>query len=139
MADINLLLNIKAPRERVYDIISTPAGARMWWTVDVAKKNDELVMGFDHGAIHFRLKPTQAQPPAYLEWECVGDHPEWTGTRLTWELREASPTETVLRFTHSNWKAVTDYMAQCGWLWVKVLDRLKAAARSGDPYPFFTD
>ena len=139
MPDINLLTHIRAPRERAYRIICSPAGIRMWWAVDVDQKDDELLLGFDHGSVRLRMRTVDARSPELLEWECVGDQDEWLGTRLTWSLRTVAPAETWLRFTHANWKSATDYMARCGYTWVKVLDRLAAAARSGDPYPYFTE
>lgn len=54
------------------------------------------------------MKIEKLEPGKQVVWSCHGDHPEWAGTALTWNDSSENGT-TVLRFTHSGWKSVTDF------------------------------
>jgi hypothetical protein len=53
---------------------------------------------------------------------CHGDHPEWNGTILTWELAPEGD-GTTLRFTQSHCKSVSDFCAMCNSTWGELMYR----------------
>lgn len=59
-------------------------------------------------------------PAKEVLWQCHGDNPEWAGTTLTWGISRGDGT-TVLRFTHSGWRAVTDLYAICNSSWGELM------------------
>jgi len=71
-------------------------------------------------------------------WSCQGDHPEWNGTVLTWEL---SPQNggTTLRFTQSGWKEISEFCAMCNSTWGELMFRLKHYAEGKNPGPHWTE
>ena len=106
MAEIKHQINIKAVPEKVYAALATQAGLRSWWTADTRadeKVGGKAEFGFDKRGMVFRMDIEKLEPGKSVVWSCHGDHPEWTGTVLTWEL---SPQNggTTLRFTQSGWK-----------------------------------
>jgi uncharacterized protein YndB with AHSA1/START domain len=143
MSEILHLLEIEASPERVYEAIATPAGLGAWWTSDVrggapttpveVGQEFELLFGGDHGP---RLKALQAKPGRGVEWECVGGHAEWIGTRLLFHLTSHGP-GTVLRFAHRGWREPSDYFAQSNCRWGFFLHSLKGfvEAGAGRPWP----
>jgi len=70
------------------------------------------------------MKIIDLQPNKRVEWECLVGDKEWIGTKLIFELEEKD-NETILRFTHSNWKAETDFFASCNFQWAYYLVSLK--------------
>jgi uncharacterized protein YndB with AHSA1/START domain len=71
-------------------------------------------------------------------WSCHGDHPEWNGTVLTWEM---TPQDggTTLRFTQSGWKAITDFCATCNSTWGELMYRLKDYVEGRNPGPHWKE
>ncbi len=63
---------------------------------------------------------------------------EWNGTRLLFELVEQKAGRTLLRFSHADWKAETDYFVACTTTWGELMFRLKAAAEGRTPGPLFS-
>jgi hypothetical protein len=71
-----------------------------------------------------------------VEWRCETGQ-EWTGTRIRFHL-EAGETGTLLRFTHADWKAASDYFISCNTAWGELMYRLKAVAQDKTPGPLFS-
>jgi len=55
---------------------------------------------------------------------------------LLFELTEQDG-KTLLRFTHANWQAETDYFVSCTTAWGELMFRIKAAAEGKHPGPLF--
>jgi uncharacterized protein YndB with AHSA1/START domain len=140
MAEIKHQIAINAPPQKVYAALATQAGLRRWWTADTTA--DERVggkaeFGFDQRNTVFRMKIDQLIPGKRVVWSCLGDHPEWAGTTLTWDL-EADDDRTVLRFTHGDWKSITDFCAICNSTWGELMYRLKDYLEGKNPGPHWT-
>ena len=137
MAELKHQIPIDASPDKVFAALSTQAGLRSWWTVDA--KADEKVggkadFGFDKRAIVFRMKIEKLEPGKSVVWSCHGDHPEWNGTKLTWEL-ENDGKGTTVRFNHSGWKAATEFYAICNSTWGELMYRLKNYVEGKNPGP----
>jgi hypothetical protein len=46
--------------------------------------------------------------------------------------------KTLLRFSHADWKAETDYFVMCTTTWGELMYRLKATAEGKMPGPLFS-
>src|SRR5580692_8199996 len=62
---------------------------------------------------------------------------EWSGTRLLFDLAEQKG-QTLLRFTHADWQAETDYFIACTTTWGELMFRIKAVAEGKAPGPLFS-
>jgi len=60
------------------------------------------------------------------------------GTEITFQLR-VDDNQTFVKFTHSNWKESTNFMAHCCTKWAVFLLSLKDAAEIGKGKPFPND
>jgi uncharacterized protein YndB with AHSA1/START domain len=138
MADICHRVGIAAPQARVYEALTTTEGLAGWWTRDV--KGDPSVGGmlqfFFGGAEPGAVMEVVALDPSRVEWRCVQGADEWVGTRLTFDLKHAED-ETVVLFTHANWREPVEFMYHCSAKWAYFLFGLKAGLEGGvaTPYP----
>ena len=74
------------------------------------------------------------EPGKRVVWSCHGDQADWTGTTLTWTLAPDGD-GTVARFTQSQWKSFTDYVAMCNSTWGELMYRLKDYVEGRNPGP----
>jgi uncharacterized protein YndB with AHSA1/START domain len=129
-------LEIKAPRERVFEAIATVDGPRHWWTT--------IVTGSAHlgGELRFRfagldeqmvMRVDACRPPKTLTWSCVAHtrDQEWTGTTLRFELADKGPQDCELDFRHIG---LPPELVADGW--EHFLGSLTAHAEHGTGTPF---
>ena len=137
MASIKHYLLITALPEKVYKAITTTGGLRGWWTKEA--KTDEQVGGvaeFKFGErYHDKMRIVKLQPNKMVEWECFEDDKEWVGTTFIFKL-EKKDGNTILRFTHGNWKKETDFFASCNYHWGYYMRSLARYCETGEGTPF---
>jgi uncharacterized protein YndB with AHSA1/START domain len=141
MAEMKHQIPIKATPEKVYSAITTPAGLRGWWTADTQadeKVGGKAEFGFDKRGMVFRMKIEKLDPGKRVVWSCHGDHPEWDGTTLTWNIAHESDL-TVLRFNHSKWKSASDFFATCNSSWGELMHRLRDYVEGKNPGPHWKE
>jgi len=70
-----------------------------------------------------------------VEWACLDGDPSWVETTIVFDLenREGS---TVLRFSHANWREMTDFFAACNYQWGFYMRSLKSYCETGKGQPF---
>jgi len=141
MAEIKHQIPIDATPDKVYAALVTTSGLRGWWTADV--KTDERVggkadFGFDRRAIVFRMKIEKLDPGKQVVWTCHGDHPEWAGTILTWNITREDD-GSILRFTHSGWKSISEFCATCNSSWGELMYRVKDYVEGRNPGPHWKE
>jgi len=138
MVDINHRVGIKAPAEKVYLALTTNKGLESWWTNDVygaGGVGSIIEFRFNGGGPDFAI--TQLIENNRVEWTHSGNMPEaWIGTKITFQLC-SEEAQTWVRFTHSNWRESSDFMAHCSTKWAVFLLSLKDAveANQGKPFP----
>jgi uncharacterized protein YndB with AHSA1/START domain len=141
MAEIKHQIPIDATPDKVYAALATQAGLRGWWTADA--KADERAggkaeFGFDKRGMVFRMAIEMLEPSKRVIWRCHGDHPEWDGTTLTWEIAREDGV-TMLRFTHSGWKSISEFCATCNSSWGELMYRLKDYVEGRAPGPHWKE
>ena len=141
MAEIKHQIPIQAAPEKVYAALATQQGLRGWWTADTdadEKVGGKAEFGFDKRGIVFRMTIDKLDPGKRVVWSCHGDHPEWNGTLLSWEL---TPQDggTTLRFTQNGWKSVSDFCAMCNSTWGELMYRLKDYVEGKNPGPHWKE
>ena len=139
MADIRHRVGVYASQKKVYETVSTIAGLSQWWTRDVrgdADKQLEFYFGGDKpGAV---MRVAERVPFERVVWECVDGPGEWVGTTLTFDLRPGpKEEETVVKFTHTDWREPVEFMHHCSTRWAQFLIGLKTGLEGGgwQPHP----
>ncbi|HEV3498998.1 MAG TPA: SRPBCC domain-containing protein [Bradyrhizobium sp.] len=141
MAEIRHLISIEAPPQQVYAALATQAGLRSWWTADTTaddKAGGKAEFGFDKRGMTFRMTIEKLDPGRQVVWKCHGDNPEWVGTTLTWSIKPEGG-GSLLRFTQSGWKDMTDMVATCNSTWGELMYRLKGSVEGKNPGPHWRE
>ena len=141
MADIRHRVGIAAPQARVYEKLTTKEGLSGWWAGDVAgdpNLGGTLRFFFGQPAPRVVMEVVDLTPTHQVGWHCVQGPDEWVGTNLTFDLK-ASADETVLLFTHANWREPVEFMHHCSTKWAYFLLGLKAWLEGDEATPFPDD
>jgi len=131
MADIKMKLTIKAAPGKVYEAITTQEGTANWWCKDtIAKPEIGFMNVFTFGKIRNEFEVVDLKADKRVEWKGIDSIDEWIGTRVSFDLEEKDG-NTVLRFAHSDWKAITDTYAVCTYDWARFIASLKSLCETG--------
>jgi uncharacterized protein YndB with AHSA1/START domain len=137
MYEIKHLVTIDAPVPVVYMALTEQEGLAGWWTTDtVAKSIVGSIAGFRFGdRYHNTMRIDGLVQDSRVEWACLDGDPSWVETTIVFDLenREGS---TVLRFSHANWREMTDFFAACNYQWGFYMRSLKSYCETGKGQPF---
>jgi len=126
---------IKATPEKIYNAVTTQEGIESWWCKQTSAKPEiGFVNTFTFGTFRNEMKVTILNPNKKVEWQCIHSIEEWIETNISFDLEEKDG-RTILRFTHSGWKAVTDMFAGCNYDWARFMASLKAYCETGTGTP----
>src|SRR6266851_2172459 len=139
MADIRHRAGIAAPKEQVYEALSTVEGLSGWWTRGTAGDpaiGGKLEFFFGQPEPAGVMEVAGLLPGQQVAWRCVQGPDEWVDTTVTFDLRETDG-ETVVLFTHADWREPAEFMHHCSTKWAYFLLGLKAGLEDGSatPYP----
>ena len=111
-------------------------GFAKWWAADVSDAGNTVDLGFFNRNTVYTLQRIGVARPHEVEWLCRTGK-EWENTHLLF-LVAPNKDQTVLRFTHADWREESEYFLNCNTTWGALMYRLKAAAESGVSRPLFT-
>ncbi len=135
MPEIRHNVIIKATPEKVYESITIQEGLANWWAKQtIAKPEVGFVNIFTFGTFRNEMKVIILNPNKKVEWKCINSIEEWIGTNITFDLEEKEG-HTLLRFTQSGWRAVTDTFAGCNYDWGRFMTSLKLFCETGTGTP----
>ena len=138
MPAIKHFLTIHKPPAVVFRAVTEQDALASWWTPQtIAAPEVGAVLEFRFGdRYHNKMRVTALQPDARVEWECFYGDPEWVGTGFTFALEAGDEGETILRFTHGDWRDETDFFASCNYHWGYYMRSLKLYCEIGCGTPF---
>lgn len=135
MPEIRHNIIIKTTPEKVYEAITTQEGLANWWAKQtIAKPEIGFVNIFTFGTFRNEMKVTMLNPNKKVEWKCINSIEEWIDTNILFDL-EKKEGHTLLRFTQSGWRAVTDTFAGCNYDWGRFMTSLKLFCETGTGAP----
>lgn len=126
MADIYHLVSLKAAPITVFTAVTTQEGLSKWWLPDaIAKPQVGFINVFKVGTTFInKMKVIDLQPYHKVEWKCLNDDDEWTGTHISFDIREKDGF-CHLHFKQTGWRAQTEFFANCNFHWARHLIMLK--------------
>jgi uncharacterized protein YndB with AHSA1/START domain len=132
MASIKHLFHINAPKEKVFEAITTIKGLSSWWTNNVSgesKVGEVIEFRFgDFGGPDMKVK--EIKPNESVTWECVGKNDGWLGHIFTFKL-DINDNKTRVRFEQSGWKETEDFYASCNFSWGRYMESLRQLCQTG--------
>ena len=135
MPEIRHNVIIKTTPEKVYEAITTQEGLANWWAKQtIAKPEVGFVNIFTFGTFRNEMKVIILNPNKKVEWKCINSIEEWIDTNISFDLEEKEG-HTLLRFTQSGWRAVTDTFAGCNYDWGRFMTSLKLFCEIGTGTP----
>jgi uncharacterized protein YndB with AHSA1/START domain len=139
MPDIRHRVGIAAPPERAYEALATKEGLAGWWTHDVrgdANLGGKLEFYFASPEPSAVMEVVELDPNHRVRWRCVQGPDEWVETNLTFDVT-TSDGETVVLFTHADWREPVEFIHHCSTKWGYHLLGLKVGLEGGKatPYP----
>src|ERR1700686_2863280 len=128
MPDIKHSIQIDAAPQLLHPLGASAEGFSRWWASDVTEDttSGNVELGFFNRATVYGVHPIHIAAPRQAHWLCQSGK-EWSGTRLLFDLAEQKGL-TLLRFTHADWQAETDYLVACTTSWGELMFRIKAVA-----------
>ena len=142
MPDIRHRVAISAPLESVYEAVATPEGLSEWWTRDGVRgessEGSKLRFFFGQPDPAAVMEVTRLDPDGHVRWNCIEGADEWVGTTITFDLTQVD-NETVVLFTHADWRSPSEFMAHCSARWAYFLLSLKSYVETGTGTPFPED
>lgn len=142
MPDIRHRVAISAPLESVYEAVATMEGISEWWTRDGVRgessEGSRLQFFFGQPEPAAVMEVSQLSPDGHVKWNCVDGPEEWVGTSITFDLAQKD-VETVVMFTHADWREPAEFMAHCSARWAYFLLSLKGYLETGSGTPFPED
>lgn len=139
MAEILHSLPVIGPRSKVYAALTERQGLSAWWTRYVVAEPEVgfvNLFGFG-GAFKFEMRVDELEPGERVKWTCLGGHPEWEGTIVTFDLEDMPGVQgtTLLHFAHTNWQRADGVMPNCSYDWAQYLRSLKMLIEKGEGNP----
>lgn len=135
MANILFELSINAPSADVYAALTQEKGIMGWWTKSATIKAEVGSLAefrFGPGALQFEVN--QLQPGKLVVWKTVQGQPDWTGTKVRFEL-EDSDGGTKLRFGHRDFASEDGSFASTAYNWAYFILSLKSYLETGKGTP----
>jgi uncharacterized protein YndB with AHSA1/START domain len=140
--DIRHRVVISAPLESVYEAVATTEGITEWWTRDGVRgessKGSKLQFFFGQPEPAAVMEVTRRDPDGHVNWSCIEGADEWVGTKLAFDFTHKDA-ETVVLFTHADWRSPSEFMAHCSARWAYFLLSLKSLVETGKGTPFPED
>ena len=138
MPDIRHRVVVSGALDQVYSAIATKDGLSDWWTRDgvrgESKEGSAIEFYFGQPEPAAVMEVTRLDPNGQVSWSCVGGADEWVGTKLSFTLTPKDD-DTVVLFTHADWRDPSDFMAHCSARWAYFLLSLKSLVETGKGTP----
>ena len=133
MALIYQRIGIHTTKTKAFEAITTQEGISQWWTPDcVVKPAVGFVNEFRFGTeAHYRMKVVLLQPGRSVEWKCLNQHDDWSGTQVSFVLTEKGDL-TYLDLKHSGFPSENEEFAAISYQWAMYLTALKEFCESGE-------
>ncbi len=138
MAEIKHRVGIKGSKAQIYQLLTTDEGLSKWWTHDThgaGAVGSVIKFRFGDGGPNFEVSELVLNQR--VRWQHNGEVPEaWVGSEIMFEL-EQKDNQTIVNFTHYNWRESSEFLAHCSTKWGVFMMSLKSCIESGlgRPYP----
>jgi len=137
---VHHICEIRAPRETVFNALTTTEGLSGWWTTgamaEEAAVGATLVFTF-RGPFNPQMQVVELDRPTQVSWEGVGGYDAWGSTTFIRFALDATSGGTMVRFWHQVGRELSDdAIAAVNFNWGYYLDSLRLLCETGSGKPF---
>jgi len=142
--DIVLGVQIHAEAEPVYRAITTQEGLAAFWVPSATAEpvvGSEASFSFTGAPVGLCMRVDRLDDGKTVEWTCLGDFPNWDGTKVTWSLSpedEHGGTNVLFIQTGFPDAQPLQELGNVAHTWSTILDHLKELAETGSTEPPLT-
>jgi uncharacterized protein YndB with AHSA1/START domain len=132
-------ISVEAPKQKVYDAITTEEGLQGWYTPSVqgcASHGERLQLQFESKAGPFHWKVSEIDPGSVVLWECLEGPGDSRGTTATFRLQEVNG-KTTVELDHDGIDEADAKRKTCNSMWGALMLHLRRFAETGKPDPAF--
>jgi len=131
-------IRFKAPRERVFDAITTLDGLRGWCTPFVRGSAGTLRFEFEGLSQHIIMRVDEARPDSLVKWTCLTHSAlaEWNNTSVVWDLRQTGRDQCELRLEHVGLNPGLECYDHCEVGWDHYLSSITGYVERGRGTPY---
>lgn len=128
-------IEIDAPANRIWELLTTRTGLQSWWsgTVSIAG-GDSWRFSSDDLESPITLRVVEEEPDKQLEWLCTQGDPNWENTLLLWHLSRGEK-GFKMSFEHRDWRLSDEELAAENTRWGERLVKLRALCHRIDDLP----
>ena len=139
MATLSHEIRIDAPRDRVYEALSTREGLAGWYTATIdgdVVEGGEALFTFEERE-PFRWRFVELSPTEGAWWECTAGPGDAKGSTVTFRLSDTSDGRTQVEVDHEGFDGLDGAVKTCNTLWGILRGHLKAYSETTVPSPAF--
>ena len=133
MYQIEHLLHINAPLDKVYEAIKDVENIRQWYTTDIVDNLDNTIT-FKWGEMFLIAKCNEIENEK-ITWEFLESSMPIESLNMTYELSE-NEGKTRVRFTYGNFTEKSDFYANQNFSSAKYLESLRQFCQTGNGEAF---
>ena len=132
MGEIKHRVGIKGSATDIYQLLTTDEGLSQWWTSDTRGAGPvDSIIHFYFGDSCVDFEVVELQENRLVRWHHSGEMPTaWMGSKINFELEEQE-IQTILLFSHYDWKKSDDFLAHCSTKWAIFMMSIKACIENG--------
>ena len=136
-ATISHAIRINAPRDKVYEALTTTEGLKGWNTSDLegdVAVGEDITLRYGDGE-QFTWKISTLDDDATVVWDGVSGPGATDGTKVIFNLADTGDGRTAIEVDHEGWPDDHAALATCNTLWGILLGRLRSYVETSDPQP----
>jgi len=140
MAEIRHRIGISGSAADIYQLLTTDQGLSQWWTRDTSGAGEVgSIIQFRFGKDGPDFEVIELIPDRLVRWRHSGNMPgEWIGTEIVFDLEQENH-QTILLFSHYNWKHSNSFLAHCNTKWGIFMMSIKSCIETGLGHPYPND
>ncbi len=132
-------ITIDAPKEEVFEALTTLDGLKGWYSPEVSgqgEKGGEVTFSFTEKEGPFKWNVTEAERGSLVRWKCIQGPGKAAGTTATFHL-SGSGDKTVVSLDHEGFQESDEKLKTCNTLWGALMHHLKQFVETEQPKPAF--
>jgi uncharacterized protein YndB with AHSA1/START domain len=137
---ILLAVNVDAPPERIFEILTTTEGQRAFWTADCEVAADRARFGFAEAPVDLEVS-VHTELNSLVQMQVQSGFPFWDGSTWEWALSPNGDSDhsTTIIFRHYGFGEgiAENDLGGTAQTWAMTLQHLADYVTTGNPLPYF--